>query len=162
MLIAEKDREEIAVITSWGMSCYLVMPAGLKNAWTSDRRIMTTLFHDMIHKDMKVYMDDIIIKFKKSEDHLVDLKKLFETWRKYNLMLNPVKCAFGALAGKLLGFIISKKRIEIDPTKIKTIREMPIPKIQKNVKSFLENINFIGRFITQLTSTCEFLFKLLK
>ena len=79
ILIAEKDREEIAFITSWGMFCYLVMPSRLKNAGTIYRRIMTTLFHDMIHKDMKVYMDDIIIKFKKSEDHLVDLKKLFET-----------------------------------------------------------------------------------
>ncbi|XP_071921845.1 uncharacterized protein [Coffea arabica] len=96
------------------------------------------------------------------ENHLVDLKKLFERLRKYNLKLNPTKCAFGAPAGKLLGLIVSKKGIEIDPAKIKAIRDMPIPKSHKDVKSFLGKINFIGRFIAQLTSTCEPLFKLLK
>nr|XP_027088541.1 uncharacterized protein LOC113709895 [Coffea arabica] len=64
---------------------------------------------------MEVYVDDIIIKSKKAEDHLMDLRKLFERLRKYNLKLNPAKCAFGAPAGKLLGFIVSKKGIEIDP-----------------------------------------------
>ena len=54
-------------------------------------------------------MDDIIIKSKKAEDHQIDLTKLFEWLRKYNLKLNSVKCVFGAPAGNLLGFIISKK-----------------------------------------------------
>ncbi|XP_071928029.1 uncharacterized protein [Coffea arabica] len=97
-----------------------------------------------------------------TEDHLDDLRKLFERLRKYNLKLNPAKCAFGAPAGKLLGFIVSKRGIEIDPAKIKAIREMPVPKTQKDVKSFLGKINFIGRFIAQLTATCEPLFKLLR
>ena len=92
----------------------------------------------------------------------MDLKKLFERLRKYNLKLNPTKCAFGAPAGKLLGFVISKKGIEIDPAKIKAIREMPIPKTQKDVKTFLGKINFIGKFVAQLIATCEPLFKLLK
>nr|XP_027083543.1 uncharacterized protein LOC113705834 [Coffea arabica] len=110
------------------------MPFGLKNAGATYQRTMTTLFHDMIHKEMEVYVDDIIIKSKKAEDHLIDLRKLFERLRKYNLKLNPVKCAFGAPAGKLLGFIVSKKGIEIDPAKIKAIRDMPVPKTQKDVK----------------------------
>ncbi|XP_027169433.1 uncharacterized protein LOC113769160 [Coffea eugenioides] len=162
ILMAEEDREKTSFITPWGTFCYRVMPFGLKNAGATYQRTMTTLFHDMIHKEMEVYVDDIIIKSKKVEHHLVDLKKLFERLRKYNLKLNPAKCAFGAPAGKLLGFIVSKKGIEIDPAKIKAIRDMPIPKSQKDVKSFLGKINFIGRFIAQLTSTCEPLFKLLK
>ncbi|XP_027169542.1 uncharacterized protein LOC113769278 [Coffea eugenioides] len=111
---------------------------------------------------MEVYVDDIIIKSKRAEDHLIDLERLFQRLRRYSLKLNPAKCAFGTPAGKLLGFIDSKKGIEIDPTKIKAIREMPVPKTQKDVKSFLGKINFIGRFIAQLTHTCEPLFKLLK
>ena len=107
-------------------------------------------------------MDNIIIKSKKVENHLIDLKKLFERLRKYNLKLNPTKCTFGAPVGKLLGFIVSKKGIEIDPTKIKTIRKMSISKIQEDVKSFLGKVNFFDRFIAQLTFTCEILFKLLK
>ncbi|XP_027155803.1 uncharacterized protein LOC113756248 [Coffea eugenioides] len=162
ILMAEEDREKTAFITPWGTFCYRVMPFGLKNAGATYQRTMTTLFHDMIHREMEVYVDDIIIKSKRAEDHLVDLKKLFERLRKYNLKLNPAKCAFGAPAGKLLGFIVSKKGIEIDPAKIKAIRDMPVPKTQKDVKSFLGKINFIGRFIGQLTATCEPLFKLLR
>ncbi|XP_027168835.1 LOW QUALITY PROTEIN: uncharacterized protein LOC113768604 [Coffea eugenioides] len=162
ILMAEEDREKTAFITPWGTFCYRVMPFGLKNAGATYQRTMTTLFHDMIHREMEVYVDDIIIKSKRAENHLVDLKKLFERLRKYNLKLNPAKCAFGAPAGKLLGFIISKRGIEIDPAKIKAIRDMPVPKTQKDVKSFLGKINFIGRFIAQLTATCEPLFKLLR
>nr|XP_027093622.1 uncharacterized protein LOC113714023 [Coffea arabica] len=162
ILMPEEDREKTAFITPWGTFCYRVMPFGLKNAGATYQRTMTTLFHDMIHKEMEVYVDDIIIKSKKAENHLIDLRKLFERLRKYNLKLNPAKCAFGAPTGKLLGFIVSKKGIEIDPAKIKAIRDMPVPKTQKDVKSFLGKINFIGRFIAQLTATCEPLFKLLK
>ncbi|XP_071939079.1 uncharacterized protein [Coffea arabica] len=162
ILMAEEDREKTAFITPWGTFCYRVMPFGLKNAGATYQRTMTTLFHDMIHREMEVYVDDIIIKSKRAEDHLVDLKKLFERLRKYNLKLNPAKCAFGAPAGKLLGFIVSKRGIEIDPAKIKAIRDMPVPKIQKDVRGFLGKINFIGRFIGQLTATCEPLFKLLR
>ena len=141
--MAEENREKIGFITPWGTFCYRVMPFGLKNAGATYQRTMTTLFHDMIHKEMEVYVDDIIIKSKRAEDHLVDLEKLFERLRRYDLKLNPAKCAFGALAGKLLGFIISKKGIEIDPAKIKAIREMPVPKTQKDVKSFLGKINLL-------------------
>nr|XP_027122911.1 uncharacterized protein LOC113739775 [Coffea arabica] len=162
ILMAEEDREKTAFITPWGTFCYRVMPFGLKNAGATYQRTMTTLFHDMIHKEMEVYVDDIIIKSERTEDHLIDLGRLFERLRKYDLKLNPAKCAFGAPAGKLLGFIVSKKGIEIDPAKIKAIREMPVPRTQKDVKSFLGKINFIGRFIAQLTHTCEPLFKLLK
>ncbi|XP_027072065.1 uncharacterized protein [Coffea arabica] len=162
ILMAEKDREKTAFITPWGTFCYRVMPFGLKNTGATYQRTMTTLFHDMIHKEMEVYVDDIIIKSMRAEDHLIDLERLFERLRRYDLKLNPAKCAFGVPTGKLLGFIVSKKGIEIDPAKIKAIREMPVPRTQKDVKSFLGKINFIGRFIAQLTHTCEPLFKLLK
>ncbi|KAL3515059.1 hypothetical protein ACH5RR_021961 [Cinchona calisaya] len=138
------------------------MPFGLKNVGATYQRAMTTLFHDMMHEEMEVYVDDIIIKSKKAEDHLTNLKKVFERMRRYNLKLNLAKCAFGAPSEKLLGFIVSKRGIEIDPTKIKAIRDMYEPKTQKDVKSLLGKINFIGRFIAQLTATCEPLFKLLR
>ena len=93
------------------------MDFGLKNVGTTYQRTITTIFHDLNHKKMEVYVNDIIIKSKKVEDHLVDLKKLFERLRKYILKLNPRKCAFRAPADKLLRFIVTKKNIEIDPAK---------------------------------------------
>ncbi|XP_070013160.1 uncharacterized protein [Nicotiana sylvestris] len=66
---------------------------------------MTTIFHDMIHKEIEVYVDDVIIKSKNTTDHMEDLRKFFNRLQRYNLNLNPVKCAFGIPVGKLLGFI---------------------------------------------------------
>ncbi|XP_070011256.1 uncharacterized protein [Nicotiana sylvestris] len=79
---------------------------------------MTTIFHDMIHKEIEVYVDDVIIKSKKAIDHREDMRKFFNRLRMYNLKLNPAKCAFGAPAGKLLRFIVSRRGIELDPSKI--------------------------------------------
>jgi len=52
---------------------------------------------------------------------------MFERLRKYKLRLNPNKCTFGVRSGKLLGFIVSQKGIEVDPDKVCAIREMPTP-----------------------------------
>lgn len=95
------------------------MPFGLKNAGDTYMRSMTTHFHDMIHKKIDVYMDDVVIKSKKSLDHIANLKKFFNRLWKYNVKVNPAKCAFGVPTEKLLGFIISHWGIELDPSKIK-------------------------------------------
>jgi len=76
--------------------------------------------------------------------------------------LNPAKCTFGVKSWKLLGFIVSQKGIEIDPEKVKVILEMPEPRTEKQVRGFLGRLNYITRFISQLTATCEPIFKLLR
>ena len=68
---------------------------------------MVALFHDMMHREIEVYVDDMITKSKTEEEHLVNLRKLFKRLRKYRLRLNPAKCTFGVKSGKLLGFIVS-------------------------------------------------------
>jgi len=108
ILMDEEDAEKTAFITPWGTYCYRVMPFGLKNAGATYMRAMTTVFHDMIHKEIEVYVDDVIIKSKHQADHVGDLRKFFLRLRRYNLKLNPAKCAFGVPSGKLLGFIVSQ------------------------------------------------------
>ena len=78
------------------------------------------------------------------------------------MRLNPKKCTFGVTAGKLLGFMITEKGIEVDPTKIKAILEMQPLKSEKEVRNFLKKIQYISHFISKLTTTYESLFKLLK
>ena len=68
-----------------------------------------TLFYDMMHKEIEVYMDDMIAKSQREEDHIINLKKLFKRLQKFQLKLNLAKCTFGATSGKLLGFVVSKK-----------------------------------------------------
>ena len=115
----------------------------------------------MMHREIEVYVEDMIVKSKTEEEHLVNLRRLFERLRKYQLRLNPAKCTFRVKSGKLLGFIISKKGIEVDPKKVKVILEMPEPYTKKQVRGFLGRLNYIARFISQLTATREPLFKLL-
>ncbi|WCJ18433.1 Transposon Tf2-6 polyprotein [Euphorbia peplus] len=162
ILIDAVDRAKTTFITYWGTFCYKVMPFGLKNAGATYRRAMVTLFHDMIHKEMEVYVDDMVAKSRENEDHVEVLRKVFQRLRKYNIRLNLAKCAFGVTAGKLLGFIVSRRGIEADPSKIKAIREMQPPKTEKEVRGFLGRLNFIARFIAQMTTKCEPIFKLLR
>jgi len=87
------------------------MSFGLKNAGATYQRAMVALFHDMMHKEIKVYVDDMIAKSRTEEEHLVNLQKLFERLRKYKLRLNPAKCTFGVKSGKLLDFVVSQRGI---------------------------------------------------
>lgn len=86
---------------------------------------MTTIFHDMLHTNMEDYVDDILEEFIKREDHLTNLAKLFDRLEQYNLRFNSKKCVFKVTYGKLLGYIVSRRGIEVDPTKVKSILEIP-------------------------------------
>jgi len=105
--MAPEDMEKTTFVTLWGTFCYKVMSFGLKNVGATNQRAMVALFHDMMHREIEVYVDDMIAKSKTKEEHLVNLQKLFERLRKYRLRLNPAKCTFGVKSGKLLGFIVS-------------------------------------------------------
>ena len=104
------------------------MPFGLKNAGATYQRAMVILFYDMMHKEIEVYVDDMIAKSQREDEHITNLKMLFERLRKFQLKLNPAKCTFRVTPGKLLGFVVSKKGIEVDPDKIKAIQDLPVPR----------------------------------
>ncbi|RVW58997.1 Retrovirus-related Pol polyprotein from transposon 17.6 [Vitis vinifera] len=99
ILMAPEDMEKTAFITEWGTYCYRVMPFGLKNAGATYQRAATTLFHDMMHRDVEVYVDDMIVKSRGRADHLDALERFFERIRKFRLRLNPKKCTFGVTSG---------------------------------------------------------------
>ena len=73
----------------------------------------------------------------------------------------PAKCTFRATFEKLLGFVVSKKRIEIDPDKVQAIQDLPPPRTRKEVRSFMGRLNYIARFIPQMTAKCDLIFKML-
>ena len=79
----------------------------------------TALLNDMMHNEVEVYVDDIIVKSKDRDGHIINLRKFFERINEYKLRLNPQKCTFGVTTGKLLGFLVSDGGIEVDPSKIK-------------------------------------------
>src|SRR4051794_39850094 len=94
------------------------MPFGLKNAGATNQHCIQKCLHDQIGRNAQVYVDDIVIKTKKRDTLLSDLKETFNNLRKYRMMLNPTKCTFGVPAGKLLRFLVSSRGIEANPQKI--------------------------------------------
>eukprot|EP01018_Ginkgo_biloba_P024701 Gb_11641 [translate_table: standard] len=160
--IAPEDQHKIALTTPWGTFCYQVMPFGLKNAGATYQRAMTVIFYDMLHDIVEDYVDDILAKSKTRMQHPVVLRRVFERLRKYQVCLNLKKCVFGVTSGKLLGFIVSRRGIEVDPAKVRAITEMPPPKNLKQLRSLQGKIQAIKRFISQLADKCQPFMHLLK
>ena len=115
ILMAPGDMEKTSFITEWGTYCYRVIPFGLKNTGATYHKAATTLFHDMMHRDVEVYVDDMIMKSRDRADHLAALERFFERIKQFRLRLNPKKCTFRVTSGKLLGYMVSEKGIEIEP-----------------------------------------------
>ena len=139
------------------------MPFKLKNVGTTYQKAIVTFFHNMMHKEIEVYVDDMIVKSREGERVMWQTSEsCFEMLRKYQLKLNHSKCTFGGTSKKLLGFIVSSHGIEVDPSKIKAIHDMPVPCTQKEVKGFMGRLNYISQFISHLMDKYELIFKLLK
>ena len=76
--MALEDMEKTSFITPWGTYCNKVVPFGLKSAGATYQHATTTLLHDLIHKEVEVYVDDMIVKSKGREGHMPALRKFFE------------------------------------------------------------------------------------
>ena len=119
------------------------MPFGLKNAGATYQRAMMKIFQDMQHKTVECYVDDLAVKSKRKEDHLQHLREVFLRLRKHKLQMNPLKCFFCVSSGKLLGFIVRKAGIELDPIKVKAILEMPSPRTLRELKGLQGRLAYI-------------------
>ena len=94
--------------------------------------------------------------------HLDDLQETFNTLKRYNMNLNPSKCAFGVASGKFLGFLVSHRGIEANSKKIKVIPDMKPPQSIKEVQSLTERVAALNKFVSKATDKCLPFFKVLK
>ena len=97
--LALDDQENTAFVTPVGNYHYKVMPFGLKNAGSTYQRMMTRMFESQLGKNIKIYIDDMVVKSKVVSEHLGDLGTIFEILQKYKLHLNASKCSFGVGLG---------------------------------------------------------------
>ena len=162
ILMALEDMEKTSFIIEWGTYRYRVMLFGLKNAGATYQKATTTLFHDMMHRDVEVYVDDMIMKSRDRADHLATLQRFFERIQQFRLRLNPKKSTFGVTSGKLLGHIVSERGIEVNLEKIRAIFDMPALRTEREIRGFLGILQYISHFITRLTDICEPIFRLLR
>ncbi|RVW48157.1 Retrovirus-related Pol polyprotein from transposon 17.6 [Vitis vinifera] len=149
--MSSDDEKKTAFITPHDLYCYKVMPFGLKNAGATYQRLMTKIFKPLIGHTVEVYIDDIVVKSKTREEHVLHLQEVFHLLRKYDIKLNPSKCAFGVSAGKFLGFIVSQRGIEVSPDQIKAVMEIPPPRSKKELQRLTGKLVALGRFIARFT-----------
>nr|XP_016470006.1 PREDICTED: uncharacterized protein K02A2.6-like [Nicotiana tabacum] len=101
------------------------MPFGLNNAGATYQRLVNKMFKEQLGKTTEVYIDDMLVKSTKKEDHIGHLKEAFEILRQYGMKLNPEKCTFGVTSGKFLGFLVLQRGIEVNPDQIRAIEGIP-------------------------------------
>jgi hypothetical protein len=136
-------------ITPSGIYCYLHMPKGLKNAGGSFSRMTAKVLHSQIGRNVVTYVDDIIVKSTKQENHIADLQETFTNFRQASLKLNPEKCVFRVKKGKFLGCLVSTKGIEANPNKIEAILRMEPPNTKKGAQRLAGRLASLNRFISR-------------
>jgi hypothetical protein len=138
-----------------GLFEWVVMTFGLRNAGATYQRAMNLIFHDLLGIILEIYIDDVVVKSAGFDDHIADLRLALERMRKYDLKMNPLKCAFGVSAGRFLGFIVHEHGIEIDPKKVEAIGKLEEPTCKRDVQKLLGKINYLRRFISNLARKVE-------
>ena len=121
VLVSKADQLKTTFRTPLGTYAYRKIPFGLINAGATFQRAMDIAFRGLIGKFFVIYLDDITVFSKNRADHLTHLRRVFERCRKYGISLNPKKSIFSITEGKLLGFVVSKQGINIDPEHTRAI-----------------------------------------
>jgi hypothetical protein len=103
------DKVKIAFVTLFGIFCYTKMAFRLKNGRATYQKCIHTVLEGQIGRNVKAYIDDIVVKSEKCGDLLDDFKETFDNLCKIKMMLNPKKCVFGVSSGKLLGYMVSSR-----------------------------------------------------
>ena len=110
--------------------------------------MMTRMFESLLGKNIEIYIDDMVVKSKMVSEHLGDLQVVFEILRNYKLHLNASKCSFGVGSGKLLGYMVTHRGIEVNPDQIKAINNMRTPWNPKEMQKLTGMAAALNRFIS--------------
>ena len=112
------------------------------------------MFCPQIGRNVEVYLDDMLVKSLDEKKHPDNLQETFDTLRRYNMKLNPSKCAFGVSSGKFLGFMVSYRGIEANPDKIQAILNIELSRNIKEVQSLTGRVVALNRFVSKATDNC--------
>jgi hypothetical protein len=160
--LKEEDRHKTTFTTPWGAFEYLRMPFGLSNIGATFKRVMDYAFRGLIGKLIEIYQDDLIVFSKDGKTQIGHLRQVLDRCREFGISLNPAKSAFGVTEGKLLGHIITKEGVKLDPERVEAIGKVPLPTTKKLLQSFLGQTNFVHRFIPNYAEIMKPIYKLLK
>lgn len=147
ILVDPKDRHKTAFSTPSGHYEYIRMPFGLKNAPATFQRLMNEVLSGLVGVICIVFYDDILVFGSSLQEIIVNMLRVLQRLREYNLKLQIHKCKFFAKSTEYLGHILSKEGIKPNPDKVECIRKLKIPDTAKKIKSFLGLTGFYRKFI---------------
>ena len=145
-----------------GLFEWIVMTFGLKNVGATYQRAMNFIFLEFIGAIVEIYIDGVVVKSRNFVKHLADLQKILEYTRKHGLKMNSNKCAFGVSAGQFLGFMVQQRGIKISRRSIDAINKVVAPDDKTELQYLIGKINFIRRFISNLSGKIKAFNPLLK
>jgi hypothetical protein len=159
--IAPQDQDKTTFTSPWGTFAYRFLPFGLCNAPATFQRAVIGIFYDMINDSMEIFMDHFTTYVVSFEEALQNLKKVLNRCIQAHLSLRTKKCHMMMSEGVVLGHFISSQGIQVDPSKIQVIKDLPIPKTQTDVRSFLGHARYYRRFVKNISKIASPLFVLL-
>ena len=159
--LALDDQKKTSFVTPIGNYHYKVMPFGLKNAGSTYQRMMTKMFEAQLGKNIKVYIDDMVVKSKIVSEHIGDLTNIFKILRGHKLCLNASKCSFGVGSSKFLGYMITHRGIEVNSDQVKAINNLQPPQNPKEVQKLTGMTAVLNRFISRSADRCRPFFLLM-
>jgi len=158
----DRDVEKTTFIIEVSNYCYQVMSFGLKNAEATYQRLMDRVFKNQISWNMKVYVDDMVVKSNAFEQHLANLKEVFRQLRRFGMRLNLTKCVLGVEGGKFWGFMLTHRGIDTNFDKCSAILAMRSLTSLKEVQSLFGKLTSLSQFLPKLVEKTRPIVKALK
>ena len=125
------------------------MPPGLCNAPATFQRTLDMIF-DRCCSFVSIYLDDLIIHLKTTQEHLLHLRQVFSILRAERFHAKPSKCQFFTSELEFVGFVVSAKGISPQESKLKAVREWPTPTSAKDIRILFGNLWFLPAFCSKL------------
>ncbi|GJW23824.1 reverse transcriptase domain-containing protein [Tanacetum coccineum] len=144
--MAEEYKEKTAFYTGEGVFFYKKILFSLKNAGATYQRLVDKVFSHQIGRNLKAYIDNMVIKSTSEKEMLKDIQETFERFRSINMKLNSKKCSFGVEEGPFLGHLITKQEIKANPSKVKAVTDLDQPRTLKDIQSLNGKLAALSRF----------------
>jgi hypothetical protein len=160
--LAEDDKMKTAFSVPGGHYQFLRLPYGLANSPASFQRLMALVLRDLVGNECWVFINDVIIFGNTIEEHASRLSHVLERFERANLQLQQAKCKFAQPQVEYLGYIVSRDGIRASAEKTKAVKNFPVPKNVKEVRSFLGLASFYRRLVPKFAQTAKPLSELLR
>ncbi|MCO5563370.1 hypothetical protein L7F22_017011 [Adiantum nelumboides] len=157
--IAKEDQHKTTFITPWRCFAFRVMPFGLTNASSIFTKFTSFIFQSFFGKSIRVFLDDFCT-YSDRALHCQRVEEGLQRLYQYGGQLYPDKCHVAKKEVVLLGHVISQEGIEVDPSRVQAILDLPPPNSARQVITFVQKVRYISRFIHHLSQIISPLQKL--